>query len=141
MAPGNRAAKKSTRPRKKSVGLSSGMGTPGRWPRGDASAGPLRERCGDRQRGYLRCRPSGSTPAAERSPRKNAENLPSCLVGTLPSLPLAFHDDWLTPHADASQWLLSALRPYPAQEMEAVPVSSWVNNARREGPECIQPEV
>ena len=54
-------------------------------------------------------------------------------------LPLAFHDDWLAPNADAPQRLQSALRPYPAQEMEAVPVSSWVNNARREGPEGIQP--
>jgi putative SOS response-associated peptidase YedK len=54
-------------------------------------------------------------------------------------LPLAFYDDWLEPPADAPQWLQTALRPYPAQEMEAVPVSSWVNNARHEGPECIQP--
>jgi putative SOS response-associated peptidase YedK len=54
-------------------------------------------------------------------------------------LPLAFHDDWLEPQSDAPQWLQTALRPYPAQEMEAVPVSSWVNNARHEGPECVRP--
>jgi putative SOS response-associated peptidase YedK len=54
-------------------------------------------------------------------------------------LPLAFYDDWLEPHTDAPQWLQTALRPYPAQEMEAVPVSSWVNNARHEGPECVRP--
>jgi putative SOS response-associated peptidase YedK len=54
-------------------------------------------------------------------------------------LPLAFHDDWLEPQADDPQWLQSALRPYPAQEMAAVPVSSWVNDARHEGPECTQP--
>jgi putative SOS response-associated peptidase YedK len=55
--------------------------------------------------------------------------------------PLAFHDEWLDPQADAAEWLQSALRPYPAQEMEAVPVSAWVNNARHEGPECVQPVV
>src|SRR5262249_30024168 len=54
-------------------------------------------------------------------------------------LPLAFHDEWLNPQADAQQWLQSALCPFPGQEMEAVPVSSWVNDARHEGPECIQP--
>jgi putative SOS response-associated peptidase YedK len=54
-------------------------------------------------------------------------------------LPLAFYDDWLEPHADAPQWLQTALRPYPAEEMEAVPISSWVNNARHEGPECVRP--
>jgi putative SOS response-associated peptidase YedK len=54
-------------------------------------------------------------------------------------LPLAFHDDWLEPPQDAAEWLQAALRPYPAQEMEAVPVSTWVNNARHEGPKCIQP--
>jgi putative SOS response-associated peptidase YedK len=31
------------------------------------------------------------------------------------------------------------LRPYPADEMEAVPVSGYVNNARHEGPECLAP--
>ena len=56
-------------------------------------------------------------------------------------LPLAFHDDWLAPQADAPQWLQSALRPYPAPEREAVPVSSWVNHARHEGPGRIQPVV
>jgi putative SOS response-associated peptidase YedK len=54
-------------------------------------------------------------------------------------LPLAFYDDWLEPHADAPQELKTALRPYPAEEMEAVPVSTCVNDARHEGPECIQP--
>jgi putative SOS response-associated peptidase YedK len=54
-------------------------------------------------------------------------------------LPRGFHDDWLAPHADAAEWLQSALRPYPAEEMEAVPVSTWVNDARHEGLECIPP--
>jgi putative SOS response-associated peptidase YedK len=54
-------------------------------------------------------------------------------------LPLAFYDDWLKPHTDAPQWLQTTLRPFPAEEMEAVQVSRWVNDARHEGPECIQP--
>jgi putative SOS response-associated peptidase YedK len=54
-------------------------------------------------------------------------------------LPLAFHDDWLEPPADAPDWLETGLRPYPAQEMEAVPVSTWVNDARHEGPACVKP--
>src|SRR5262245_36108486 len=54
-------------------------------------------------------------------------------------LPRAFHDNWLDPPADAPQWLQSALRPYPAQEQEAVPVSNWVNDARHEGPKCVRP--
>src|SRR5258707_14506488 len=54
-------------------------------------------------------------------------------------LPLAFYDDWLDPQADAPQWLQTALRPYPAPETEALPVSSWVNDARHEGPECGRP--
>jgi putative SOS response-associated peptidase YedK len=55
-------------------------------------------------------------------------------------LPPAFHDDWLEPPQDAPEWLQTALRPYPAQEMEAVPVSPWVNDARHEGPECVRPQ-
>jgi putative SOS response-associated peptidase YedK len=53
-------------------------------------------------------------------------------------LPPAFHDEWLATHADAPGWLQLTLRPYPPQEMEAVPVGSCVNDALNEGPECMQ---
>jgi putative SOS response-associated peptidase YedK len=35
--------------------------------------------------------------------------------------------------------LLPLLVPYPAELMESVAVSDRVNNARNEGPECIEP--
>jgi putative SOS response-associated peptidase YedK len=54
-------------------------------------------------------------------------------------LPLASHDDWLDPKAAAPQGMQTVLRPYVAEAMQAVPVSSWVNDARHEGPECVQP--
>jgi putative SOS response-associated peptidase YedK len=46
---------------------------------------------------------------------------------------------WLDPKATAPQWLQTVLRPYPAEVMHAMPVSSWVNDALHEGSECIQP--
>ena len=85
-----------------------------RWPKGDG-----RETC------------AILTTAANGLVRPFHERMPVIL-------PLAFHDEWLDSQADAAQSLQSALRPYPAQEMEAVPVSTWVNDAGHEGPECIQ---
>jgi putative SOS response-associated peptidase YedK len=43
---------------------------------------------------------------------------------------------WLDPRQVPGE----LLRPFPASEMDAYPVSSWVNNARHEGPRCIEPE-
>jgi putative SOS response-associated peptidase YedK len=54
-------------------------------------------------------------------------------------LPAEFHGDWHDPKTTAPQWLQTVLRPYPAEAMQAVPVSSWVNDARHEGPECVRP--
>jgi putative SOS response-associated peptidase YedK len=45
---------------------------------------------------------------------------------------------WLAPDTSAEQ-LLSLLRPYPAGEVVAIPVSMAVNNARNEGPACLEP--
>jgi putative SOS response-associated peptidase YedK len=49
-------------------------------------------------------------------------------------------------HADYGTWLDAAksadgglLRPYPADEMTTVEVDPWVNDARHEGPRCIEP--
>lgn len=53
--------------------------------------------------------------------------------------------DWLGTGADASPQALDQLRhllrPYPAKEMAAIPVSSYVSNARNEGAECIEPLI
>jgi putative SOS response-associated peptidase YedK len=46
--------------------------------------------------------------------------------------------EWLDPQAKDSGMLLT---PFPASEMSAIPVNPIVNNARNEGPECIEPVV
>jgi putative SOS response-associated peptidase YedK len=35
----------------------------------------------------------------------------------------------------------SLLRPYPAKAMTATAVSMYVNDAKHQGPECIEPRV
>jgi putative SOS response-associated peptidase YedK len=54
-------------------------------------------------------------------------------------LPAEYHADWLNPDAAAPEWLQAVLRPYPAETMQARAVNPYVNNARHEGPECVQP--
>jgi putative SOS response-associated peptidase YedK len=43
---------------------------------------------------------------------------------------------WLDPMTPVVT-LHALLRPYPAEEMEAVPVGSYVSNPRNEGPQCL----
>jgi putative SOS response-associated peptidase YedK len=33
------------------------------------------------------------------------------------------------------------LRPYPAEEMEAIEVKKTVNSPKNEGPDCIEPDI
>ena len=51
------------------------------------------------------------------------------------------YDLWLDPEFQGKEKLLSLLRPYPADEMIAYPVSTVVNNPRNEKPECIEPQA
>lgn len=51
----------------------------------------------------------------------------------------AYYEEWLDSTTTETAGLQRMLRPYPADEMEAVPVSGYVNNARHEGPECLAP--
>lgn len=50
---------------------------------------------------------------------------------------------WLGSGKDASpaelDQLRHLLRPYPADAMQAVPISTYVNNVRNEGAQCIEP--
>jgi putative SOS response-associated peptidase YedK len=46
---------------------------------------------------------------------------------------------WLDPTIQDPEGLLPLLGPYPAEEMEAYPVSTQVNNTAHDGQECIQP--
>jgi putative SOS response-associated peptidase YedK len=45
---------------------------------------------------------------------------------------------WLEPDFHGQGKLLEMLRPYPAEDMEAFPVSTVVNNPRNESGECIE---
>jgi putative SOS response-associated peptidase YedK len=49
------------------------------------------------------------------------------------------YDLWLDPQVQTPQPLQQLLRPYPAPAMTAYPVSTLVNNARHNSPECIMP--
>jgi putative SOS response-associated peptidase YedK len=51
-------------------------------------------------------------------------------------LTLAYYGTWLDP-ATPAEALHVPLRPYPAEQMEAVTVGSYVSNPRNEGPECL----
>ncbi|MDZ4819192.1 MAG: SOS response-associated peptidase family protein [Planctomycetota bacterium] len=51
------------------------------------------------------------------------------------------YDLWLEPDFHGQDELLEMLKPYPAEEMEAFPVSTLVNNPRHESADCIKPAV
>ncbi|MEJ2210753.1 MAG: SOS response-associated peptidase, partial [Anaerolineae bacterium] len=48
---------------------------------------------------------------------------------------------WLDPEAEDVAALRRLLGPYPTGQMEAYPVSRYVNAPRNEGPQCIAPLV
>jgi putative SOS response-associated peptidase YedK len=48
------------------------------------------------------------------------------------------YDLWLEPEFHGQGKLLEMLKPYPAEEMGAYPVSTVVNNPRNEKKECIE---
>ena len=58
-------------------------------------------------------------------------------------MPVILHPDdyalWLDPTVDDRRRLQPLLRPYPAAEMEAYPVSRRVNAPRYDDPRCIEP--
>ncbi|HEV8292009.1 MAG TPA: SOS response-associated peptidase [Tepidisphaeraceae bacterium] len=47
---------------------------------------------------------------------------------------------WLDATEREPDDLLSMLKPFPAEEMEALEVSKLVNSPKNEGPECIEPD-
>jgi putative SOS response-associated peptidase YedK len=84
--------------------------------------------------------------------RETARVLESCtIVTTAPNelaatihdrmpviVPWERHTDWLA--ADAAAPSLGALlAPFPAAEMEAYPVSTWVNSPAHDDPRCVEP--
>jgi putative SOS response-associated peptidase YedK len=54
-------------------------------------------------------------------------------------LPTTAFKDWLDPEERAPESLSKWLLPYPAEQMEAYPVSRMVNSPQNDVPECILP--
>jgi putative SOS response-associated peptidase YedK len=54
-------------------------------------------------------------------------------------LPADDYQPWLNPAVERPEQLAPLLRPYPAGEMAADPVSTFVNSPANEGPQCIAP--
>jgi putative SOS response-associated peptidase YedK len=54
-------------------------------------------------------------------------------------LPSSEYDRWLDPSVQEVERLQPLLRPYPAEEMTAYPVSTVVNNPANDAPSCIEP--
>jgi len=48
-------------------------------------------------------------------------------------------DVWLDPKNQDIQKLKELLKPYDPQKMDCYPVSTYVSNARNEGPDCVKP--
>jgi putative SOS response-associated peptidase YedK len=53
-------------------------------------------------------------------------------------LPSEAYARWLDPRTPLPQ-LQSIIAPFPADQMETYVVSQVVNNARHDGPECVEP--
>jgi putative SOS response-associated peptidase YedK len=51
----------------------------------------------------------------------------------------ADYDRWLDPARQDPQDVLPLLKPFPADRMHAVPVSTLVNSPRNESPQCVVP--
>lgn len=54
-------------------------------------------------------------------------------------LPAEHYQPWVDPAVERPEQLAPLLRPYPAKEMTADPVGTFVNSPANDGPECIQP--
>jgi len=53
-------------------------------------------------------------------------------------LPAGSREAWLDPEAEKEE-LLALLEPYPEDEMEAYPVSRYVNSPQNNDPHCVEP--
>ena len=71
-----------------------------------------------------------------------SRTVPNELTATVHSrmpviLPMAAYDLWLDRTLSDPEILEPLLRPYPAEEMQALPANRKMNNARFEGPESL----
>ncbi len=46
---------------------------------------------------------------------------------------------WLDPEVQQPDLIQPLLRPFPAQEMDAYPVSRFVNTPGNDSPKCVEP--
>jgi putative SOS response-associated peptidase YedK len=53
-------------------------------------------------------------------------------------IPTELYHRWLSPHEVSAEEFQGLLGPYPAEEMQAVPVSRQVNNSKVDSPDCIE---
>jgi putative SOS response-associated peptidase YedK len=88
----------------------------------------------------------------ERWQKQENEAIESCTILTTGAnalmqplhdrMPVILHledyNTWLNPDIQPLQALQSLLRPYPAEELSAYPVSSWVNRPNHNSEQCIQ---
>ncbi len=86
-------------------------------------------------------------------PKDMEEPIRSCTIITCPPnilleeihhrmpviLPQDAYAEWLSPDERSADTLQSLLIPYPDEEMEAYPVSRFVNRPMNDSPECIVP--
>lgn len=91
-----------------------------RWKGGDASNGPPLESC------------TIITTTANALMQSIHDRMPVILDPN-------DYDRWLSTSAEDSSQLQELLVPYPADAMQAVPVSTAVNNPRHDGPDCVEP--
>jgi putative SOS response-associated peptidase YedK len=69
-----------------------------------------------------------------------ANELISPIHGRMPViLPPESYELWLDPGVEERDPLTDLLRPYPAEDMEAYPVSRFVNNPSHDDPRCVEP--
>ena len=54
-------------------------------------------------------------------------------------VPKEKQDLWLDPEVKDQESLLDLLKPYPALDLEAYPVSRRVNSPANNSPDCIKP--
>jgi putative SOS response-associated peptidase YedK len=50
------------------------------------------------------------------------------------------YDLWLDHEVQKAALLQHLFHPYPADQMDAYPVSRWVNSPANDDPRCIQPQ-
>jgi putative SOS response-associated peptidase YedK len=103
---------------------------------------------------WERWRPRARSDGPSAPGAGDGERLESCAILTTAPNPLMapIHDRmpvllppeawdlWLDPREHDVERLRAILRPFPAEAMEAIPVTPWVNDPRHDDPRCVEPQ-